>query len=114
MPVFYADNEKYRFTHAKFWIIDDSYCVSTGNLTYTSFQKNRDIVVCDSQNDVLSVLEIIYQSDIKKEFPVFSGPIPLNIGISPINMRSRILSTLKNAHKSIFVYVQNISDAEVL
>lgn len=86
ITVVFADNRKYNFTHAKYWIIDEEYCISTGNLTYSSFQKNRDIIVCDDEKEILSILETVFVADEKHIFPVFSIPIPADIGISPINM----------------------------
>lgn len=112
--VTYADNDRYNFTHAKFWIVDDMYCVSTGNLTYSSFQKNRDIIVCDTQREVLSILENTYTADQKRIQPVFSGAIPANIAMSPINMRSGIEQFIQDAQKTLFVYVQSVTDDAML
>ncbi len=114
VPVVFSDNKKYTFTHAKFWIIDDSYCVSTGNFTYSAFQKNRDIIVCDQDRNVLSVLEEVYRADEAHVLPLFSGPVPLNIGMSPLNMRSRLVHYIQSAHTSISVYVQSLSDRGIL
>lgn len=112
--VTYADNDRYNFTHAKFWLIDDWYCVSTWNFTYSSFEKNRDIIVCDTKKEVLSILENTYLADQKKMQPVFSGSILANIAMSPINMRSNLLAFIQSAQKNLFVYVQSVSDEEIL
>jgi phosphatidylserine/phosphatidylglycerophosphate/cardiolipin synthase-like enzyme len=71
IPVVFSDSQKYNFTHAKFWMIDDTYCVSTGNLTYSAFQKNRDIIVCDTDKKVLSFFELLFLADERHMFPVF-------------------------------------------
>jgi cardiolipin synthase A/B len=114
IPVIFADNRKYNFTHAKYWIIDEGYCISTGNLTYSSFQKNRDMIVCDDEKGILSILESVFLADEKHIFPVFSTPIPADIALSPINMRSRVTEFIFSAKKSIFLYVQDVSDRELL
>lgn len=110
----YADNDRYNFTHAKFWLLDDKYCVSTGNFTYSSFQKNRDIIVCDTKKEILSILENTYIADQKRIQPVFSLSIPANIAMSPINMRSDLFEFIQGAKESLFVYVQSVSDTEIL
>ena len=114
IDVIYADNDRYNFTHAKFWMIDDTYCVSTGNLTSSLFQKNRDFIVCDAHPDVLSTLSILFIADQKKELPIFPWMIPMNIFISPIDMRSRLNTLLQKAQKTLYVYVQSAYDAEIL
>ncbi len=114
VKVTYADNDRYNFTHAKFWIVDDDYCASTGNLTHSSFQKNRDIIICDTHLEILRVLKALFLADEAKELPVFSESIPLNIAISPINMRTRLISFLQSAKQSLFVYVQSVSDPGIL
>ena len=114
IAVVYADNDRYNFTHAKFWIIDDTYCVDTGNLTYSSFQKNRDIIVCDIHPDVLTTLSTLFLADHKKELPIFLWTIPRNIFISPIDMRDRLSSLIRKAQKTLYVYVQSVHDPSTL
>jgi len=114
IPVMYSDNSRYNFTHAKFWLIDDVYCISTWNLTYSSFQKNRDIILCNSESQILWILSDIFEADILHEWPMFWSKIPKNIGISPINMRSRLMTFLDGAQNRIRIYVQTLSDPQIL
>lgn len=44
ITITYSDAERYTFTHAKFWIVDDVYYISTGNWTKSSFSKNREYI----------------------------------------------------------------------
>lgn len=50
IPIVYADNTRYTFTHAKFWVMDHTFCISTGNLTITGYKKNRDLIYCDNDS----------------------------------------------------------------
>lgn len=79
IPVVFADNRKYNFTHAKYWILDDKYCISTGNLTYSAFQKNRDMILCDDEKGILPFLESVFLADEKHFYPVFLEPIPADL-----------------------------------
>jgi hypothetical protein len=63
IPVIYADNHRYSFTHAKFWIIDDSYSISTGNWTASFFTKNREYIYSDKDILTLAFLEQIFIAD---------------------------------------------------
>jgi hypothetical protein len=53
IKVVYADNHRYSFTHAKFWIIDDTYSISTGNWTASFFTKNREYIYTDTDRATL-------------------------------------------------------------
>ena len=110
----YTENDLYRFTHTKFWITDQRYCISTGNFTYTSFQKNRDIILCEDDLSIIRFLEEIFLADQEKRKPYFSDPIPKNLAIAPENMRNRLTGYIQNAKKSIIVYVQSLTDPELL
>ena len=114
VPVVFSDNVKYAFTHAKYWIIDDAYCISSWNFTTSSFQKNRDIIVCDTSLQILDILTTIFQADEKKQRPVFPWTLHSNIAISPINMRKRLREAILGTKTSIYIFVQSVSDRELL
>lgn len=63
IPVKYTDNDRYVFTHAKFWIIDDVYFISTGNWTKSFFSKNREYIYSDSDATTRKFLEKIFEKD---------------------------------------------------
>ena len=114
ISVVYADNDRYTFTHAKFWIIDDQYCIDTGNLTYSSFQKNRDVILCDNHPTILWTLSQVFLADFIHEIPVFSGSISENFSLSPINMRSHIVRFIDESKRTLYIYIQSLTDVEVL
>lgn len=114
IPTVYADNSRYTFTHAKFWIIDDTWCVATGNLTYSSFTKNRDMIYCDEKELPRKNLESLFLSDFDHKKVIFLEGIDSRVGISPLNMRSWIENSLENTKKSLFIYNQSVTDPEIL
>lgn len=114
VPVVYADNSHYTFTHAKFWIIDDQFCMSTGNLTFTGYKKNRDFIYCDSSTRHLESLSEVFRSDFVHEKPLFSTPLPSSLGLSPINMRDFLTDYITGAKSSLIIYVQSLSDEDIL
>lgn len=86
----YADNHRYTFTHAKFWIIDDTYSISTGNWTASFFNKNREYIYTGNDLRTLSFLETLFDADMQHlAFKDFSL-IPDNIVISPLDSRHKI------------------------
>lgn len=114
IPVTYADNSRYTFTHAKFWIIDDQFCISTGNLTFTGYKKNRDFIYCDSSMPHLDSLSEVFRSDFSHEKPLFSSPLPTSLGLSPLNMRDFLKDYIMGAQSSLIIYVQSLSDTDIL
>jgi phosphatidylserine/phosphatidylglycerophosphate/cardiolipin synthase-like enzyme len=63
IDVAYADGYRYVFTHAKFFLLDDIFYISTGNLTYSSFTKNRDIIYRSTNSEILEFLSSIFLAD---------------------------------------------------
>lgn len=114
IPTVYADNSRYTFTHTKFWIIDNYWCIATGNLTYSSFTKNRDMIYCDDQVLPRKNLESLFLSDFDHKKPIFLEGMDSRLWISPMNMRSWIQDALSWSKHSLFVYNQTITDPEIL
>lgn len=114
IPVKYTDNDHFTFTHAKFWIIDDRYSISTGNFTKSFFTKNREYIYTWKENAILSFLEHIFLRDYAWEIYNNSGDIPREIVLSPLNAREKIQSFILWAKESISIYVQTLSDNDIL
>lgn len=114
IEVVYADNTRYTFTHAKMWIIDDRWCVSTGNWSYSTFTKNRDFIYCAEDSLLMKNFEEVFLSDFKHIVPYFALWIDPRLWLSPTNMRSWILDNLWKAKKNLYIYNQTISDESVL
>lgn len=63
IPLTFSDPQRYAFTHAKFWIIDATVCVSTGNWTRSFFIKNREFVFCTAHDQLVEFLGEVFLSD---------------------------------------------------
>lgn len=95
IQVVYADNHRYTFTHAKFWIIDDTYSISTGNWTASFFNKNREYIYTGNDLKTLSFLESIFEADLGHI--AFKDPslIPTHIVLSPVDSRTKIENLIR-------------------
>ena len=114
IPFAYADNHNYSFTHIKTWIIDDRWCVSTGNWTYTSFTKNREFIYCSNDIPILHDLVEIFDADFRHVNPYLPDWLDHRIGLASENIRPWIYQRLDNAQKTIILYNQTISDESIL
>lgn len=114
IPVVYADNHRYTFTHAKFWIIDDLYFISTGNWTASFFTKNREYIYQDSDTYTRSFLEMIFLSDSDHLGFKDISKIPSHIVMSPLDSREKLTEFISSAKKNIILYVQTLDDPELL
>ncbi len=114
IPIVYADNTRYTFTHAKFWVMDHTFCISTGNLTITGYKKNRDLIYCDNDSWHLNALVEVFLADFSHEKPLFSRPIPPTLGLSPSHMRAFVTDFIRSSQDSLVLYVQTLSDPELL
>ncbi len=112
--VVYADNHRYSFTHAKFWIIDNTYSISTGNWTASFFTKNREYIYSAIDIATLRFLENIFTADsTHMGYKDISG-IPSHIVMSPLDARSKIETLILSTEKSIIIYVQTLDDEHIL
>lgn len=114
IPVVYA-NSDYAFTHMKMWIIDNEWCVSTGNWSYSTFTKNREFTFCSSDPSILQSLEEIFLADYKHLPPIFQSTwMDKRIGLAPWNMRDFLEKNIKDAKNEIILYNQSVSDEKIL
>lgn len=114
IKVWYTDNNRYTFTHAKFWIIDDEYGISTGNWTKSFFSKNREYIYFGKDLITKNFLEKIFLRDFVHQWFEQKSEIPDQIVISPLNSREKIENFITAAQNEIFLYVQTISDEKIL
>lgn len=114
IPTRYANNERFVFTHAKFWLIDEEYFVSTGNFTASFFEKNREYIFSGNDQTTSQFLQMIFHKDY--EYKGFSqkSEIPDHIVISPLNSREKIEDFIQKTQKKIVIYVQTVSDKSIL
>ena len=112
VPVRYANNHFFTFTHAKFWIIDDSFYISTGNFSYSAFATNRELIIFWKNVSIVTDLSAIFTSDTADRF--FRSQTTPWLLVSPISMRSGITTLLQSATSSIFLYVQSFTDKDLI
>ncbi len=104
ISVTYDNSKLYNFVHTKLLIIDDTYIITTGNLSYSSFVYNREFYVIGTDGADLQTLENIFSADFEgREI----SESTTNLVISPINSRKKIETLLESAHKDIFLYAEN-------
>jgi hypothetical protein len=114
IQVAYTDNVLYNFTHAKFFIIDDEYFISTGNLTVSFFRKNREFLFSGNDDITRIFLEKLFLSDFSQQISIRPLQIPPYLVISPVGARERIIAFMSSARSSVHVYVQSVSDKTLL
>jgi cardiolipin synthase A/B len=108
----YADTYRYAFTHAKFWLIDDRFYISTGNLTRSFFEGNRDFIFSSSESGTLDFLEQVFQADALHE-GVDRAKIPSHVVVSPIDARTKIEGIMTSAKQEVIVYTQTLEDDDI-
>ena len=104
MSVVYDHSQLYNFVHTKLLLIDDTYIITTGNLSYASFTTNREFYVIGKNTNDLRVLKNIFLADFEGR-EIFESTS--NLVISPINSRKKIETLLRSAKKDIFLYAEN-------
>jgi cardiolipin synthase len=114
ISVVYTDNHRYTFTHAKFWIIDDSYAISTGNWTSSFFNKNREYIYHNSDSITLAFLEKIFIADSTHMGYRDIDSVPSHIVISPLDARLKIEKLLLSTQKELLIYIQTLSDDHII
>jgi hypothetical protein len=112
IPVMYADTYRYTFTHAKFWVVDDRFFISTGNLTRSFFEGNRDFIFSSSDRASLDFLEQVFLADFAHE-GIDKARIPSHLVLSPIDAREKTEMILRSAKKEIIVYTQTLEDPAI-
>lgn len=113
IPVKYTDSYRFTFTHAKFWIIDDIYFISTGNLTKSFFESNRDFVYSSSDRYTLEFLVGLFDWDFSYLW-IDKSKIPNHIVLSPVDARAKIEYLLEHAQHDIMVYTQTLADNRII
>ncbi|MCT4617346.1 MAG: phosphatidylserine/phosphatidylglycerophosphate/cardiolipin synthase family protein [Candidatus Gracilibacteria bacterium] len=101
----------YALTHAKFFVIDDSAIISTGNISYSSFTKNRDFFIETSDENIVKILERIFENDFEG---INKAPYKHEIALSPVYSRIKLEELINNAKENINIYAQNFSDEKII
>jgi phosphatidylserine/phosphatidylglycerophosphate/cardiolipin synthase-like enzyme len=99
-------------THAKFIVIDgEKVIVLTGNLTYSSFTKNREFGIILNDEKKASELEDLFKKDWARQKYENNDP---GLVVSPIDSRVKIENALKSAKSSIKIWEQEVDDPSII
>ena len=111
IPIVWANNGFFTFTHAKFILIDSVFIISTGNLSASTFSKNREFLIVSGNEADLAILASVFQADFerKKIFPESSVLV-----FSPTDARTKILAFLDATDTSLDMSMQSLTDPEIL
>ncbi len=105
-------NQDFALTHEKAIIIDQKELfVLNQNFTTTSFKKNREYNVLDTDQIDVAQARAIFQADWDK------NPIQLSeshLIVSPYNARESLESLLKNSTTSIEIEMEVLTDPEIM
>lgn len=110
VEVVYANSVNYNFTHAKFFLIDSEYIISTWNISYSTFTINKEFFAFWKNTADLKILDDIFSKDFSWDKYILCNQ---TLTISPICPRRQIMQTLKSAKKEILIYEQSIDDLEI-
>ncbi len=104
--------DDFRFTHAKYLVIDNTVGIITNqNLTFSSFESNREVGVVTTDNEVVESLSAVFEADWAGGDV---GGIAQRLVVGPANSRSSLVSLLMDADRAIRLYVEVIRDDEIV
>ncbi len=110
IPIVYASEDNFIFTHSKLFIIDDFYFLWTWNMTYSTFTTNKEFFIKWNNKQDLYDLEQIFLNDFNHTIYFTCNT---NLILSPDCSRFKLEFILKNAKKSIYIYTQSMDDSEI-
>lgn len=102
------------FVHAKTIIIDDNtYIISTANLSYSSFRRNREYWFVGHQPAVIVSLQNIFDKDYVGESLSHKDIHPALL-VCPLDCREKITDALWDAEEAIWIEAQYIEDESIV
>lgn len=105
-------NPVFRYTHAKAIVIDRArLIILTGNLTSSTFSKNRDFALLDRHPDDVAEVLRVFEADWQRAGIDLRGA---RLIWSPDSGRQRILGMLNAAQQRIDLEEQSLQDEEVI
>lgn len=105
-------DSRFRFTHAKYMVIDRSVAlVMNMNLTASAFKGNREFGALSTDQEVVTETQRIFDRDwAGDEGADPSGPLI----VSPTNSRQEFLDLIDSATESIDLYAEVINDTDII
>lgn len=105
-------SSSFRFTHAKYLVIDGQVGIITNqNLTTSAFEQNREFGVITTYQDDVAALAGIFDADWNST----TSPAPSHrLVVSPHNARASLIDLIDSAERNIRLYVEVIRDDEII
>ena len=111
IDVKYSSERDFNFNHSKYFVIDQTALLGTGNMTKTSLIQNRDFFVIMTSVPEIEYLVTLFERDIE-HVPPFK---PNNsLVVAPINARVIIHSLINESLKSLTIMSESLSDSQIL
>lgn len=110
LDVKWSDPLNYSLNHSKLLIIDEKAYVATGNFSYATFTKNRDIFIELRDENIVWKLKELFTLDFNHEL---SWILDETLVVSPYSSRIKIQWIIKNAERSIDFYFPYMWDDEL-
>lgn len=107
IEVVWSNTKHYSLNHTKLMIIDEEAIISTGNLSHSTFTKNKDFFVIIQDAEIQSILESIFLQDFAQKKNI---SYQNNLLISPHYSRTKLEKLLESATKKIQIYIPYIQD----
>lgn len=106
----YSETKNYFLNHTKILIIDDLSIISSWNLTYSTFTKNRDFFIFSKDKTIKKSLENIFLDSFSAKKIWFYNE---NLLLSPFYSREKIEKLFLEANKEIKIYMQYLKDEKI-
>jgi cardiolipin synthase len=107
----YWPNPQFKLTHQKTFIFNHNKAmIMTFNLTRSSFTKERNFALLTTNQHIVDEIEFVFTADRKHHDVSVNNPY---LAWCPNNCRKRIHFLIRQAHHSIHIYAQDISDYSI-
>ncbi len=111
IDVVWSNTDHYALNHSKLLLIDETVFVSTGNMSYSTFTKNRDFIIETSDSSLVEVFWEIFLAD-------YSGaklsPYHESLVASPDYSRAKLQKMIHSSQSSLQMYFQYLQDDDLL
>ena len=105
-------NPDFKLLHQKTLLIDQNYAViMTFNFTHSTFKKERNFALIITDPAELQEIQNVFSADWQHKNIAVNNP---NLVWSPNNSREKILELIHQAHSSIKIYAEGLSDYRVI
>ncbi len=111
IDIVWSDSNNYSYNHSKLLIIDELSIISTGNYSYSTFTKNRDLFIFTKDKNLRSKLIKNFSNDYTS---IKTNIFDENLIFSPKTSRVKFEKLFDNAKENIKMYFQYLKDEELI